>query len=67
MLGGRGVSQWRALAFKVCGEKLIWEGVWSYLEPMDSVRLRIASLECAREVWAAWRAFFHPDTEGTGR
>ena len=26
-------------------EKLIWEGVWPYLDPMDSVCLRSASVE----------------------
>ena len=49
-------------------EKPIWEGVWPYWDPMDSVCLRTASMErkCAREVWAAWRALFLPHTEGTG-
>ena len=27
------------------GEKPIWEGVWPYLDPMDSVCLRAASVE----------------------
>ena len=25
----------------------------------------VHGVECAREVWAAWRALFLPDTEGT--
>ena len=38
--------QWLALASsKVCGEKPIWEGVWPYLDPMDSVCLRTVSVE----------------------
>ena len=43
-------------------EKPIWEGVWPYLD------LRTASMEgnVPVEVWAARRAFFLPDTEGTG-
>ena len=49
-------------------EKPIWEGVWFYLDRMDSVCLHTASIgmECAREVWAAWRALFLPDAEGVG-
>ena len=35
-------------------EKPIWEVIWPYLDPMDSVCLRTASVE-----WnAAWRALF---------
>ena len=46
MLGGRSVLQWRALASsKVCGKNLSWEGVWPYLDPMDSVCLRTPSME----------------------
>ena len=46
-------------------EKLIWEGVWSNLDPMDCVFTHsIRGVECAREVWAAWRALFLPDSEG---
>ena len=42
-------------------------GVWPFLDPMDCVCLRTASMEWnAREVWAAWRALFLPDSEGTG-
>ena len=48
-------------------EKPIREGGWPYLDPMDSVCLRTASMEwTAREVRAAWRALFLPDSEGTG-
>ena len=43
---------WRLL--ESLWEKPIWEGVWAYLDPMDSVCLRTASM--AREVRAAWRA-----------
>ena len=44
-------------------EKPISEGVWPYLDPMDSVCLRTASVEwtCAREVRAAQRVLFLPD------
>ena len=45
MFGGRSVLQWLALASpKDCG-KSRWEGVWPHLDPMDSVCLRIASME----------------------
>ena len=38
--------QWPASAsFKVCGRKPICEGVWLYLDPMDGVCLRTASVE----------------------
>ena len=49
-------------------EKPIWEGVWLGLDPMDSVCSRTESMEveCAREVRAAWRALFLPDSEGAG-
>ena len=43
----------------------IWEGVWPYLNPMGSVFTHsIRGVECAREVRAAWRAFFLHDAEG---
>ena len=35
----------RWLLPKCVGEKPIWEGVWPYLDPMDSVCLRTASME----------------------
>ena len=49
-------------------EKPIWEGVGPYLDPWDrfvymhSIRV----VECAREVRAARRALFLPDSEGAG-
>ena len=69
MLGGRvmaGVGFLQRL-----WEKPIWEGVWPCLDPMDSVCLRTASMECNvpgkyREVRAAWRALFLFDSEGAG-
>ena len=46
MLWERCVLQWLLLASsKVCGEKTVWEGVWPYLDPMDSVCLCTASME----------------------
>ena len=45
VIGGRSVLKWPVLAsLKVCG-KPIWEGVWPFLDPMDSVCLRTASME----------------------
>ena len=65
-----GVSlQWPSLASsKVCGKRLIWEAFVPYLDPMDSACLRSAStvVESAKEVRAAWRALFRPDSEGAG-
>ena len=46
VLGGRSILQRRALnSSKCCGKKPIWEGVWPYLDPMDSVCSRTASME----------------------
>ena len=44
---GGSVLQWPVLAFsKVCGKKKpIWEGVWPFLDPWDSVCLRTTSVE----------------------
>ena len=50
-------------------EKPVWEGVWPYLDPMDSVCVfthSIHGMDRAREVRAAWRALFLPDSEATG-
>ena len=48
-------------------EKPNWEGVWPYLDPIDSVCLRTASMEWnAREVRAAWRALFLTESQGAG-
>ena len=47
--------------------KPIWEGVWPYLDPMDSVFAHsVHGMERARKVWAAWRPLFLPDSEGAG-
>ena len=42
---------------KFVGKKPIWEGVWSYLDPWDSVRLRTASM-----VWI-WPGKYGPHGE----
>ena len=48
-------------------KKPIWEGVWSYLDPMDCVFTHsIHGIECAKEVRAAWQALFLPNSEGAG-
>ena len=43
-------------------DKPLWESVWPFLDPWDSVRLRAAfhALECSEDVWAAWRALLLP-------
>ena len=39
-------SQWRALASsQVCGKNRFGRAFWPYLDPMDGVRLRTASME----------------------
>ena len=56
VLGEGSVLQMAGVGFlQSLWEKPIWEGVWSYFDPMDSVCLRTASMqmECAREVRAA--------------
>ena len=48
-------------------EEAIWEGVWLNLDPMDTVLAHsVHGMERAREVRAAWRALFLPDSEGAG-
>ena len=53
-------------SFQSLWERPIWEGVWPNLDPMDSVCFAhsVHGMECVREVWAAWRALFLPDSGG---
>ena len=49
-------------------EKPVWEGVLAQLgsDGYCVFAHSVHGMERAREVWAAWRALFLPDTEGTG-
>ena len=75
-VGGLGPSAWWKECLAMAGvgflqslwEKPIWEGVWPYLDPIDGVCLRTASMEwnVPGELRAARRALFLPDSEGAG-
>ena len=49
-------------------EKPIWEGVWPYLDPLDSVCSRTASMEwnVPGKYGPHRELFFFPDSEGAG-
>ena len=54
--GKRCVLQWPPLKL---GEKPIWEGVWPYLDAMDTVCVahNVNEVECARETFEAFNSF----------
>ena len=62
--GGSGL-QWLAQA---SSGTPIWEGVWPYLDPWDSVCLRTASVEwnVPGKYGPHGELFFLPDSEGAG-